>query len=104
MNLFGPTATELSLARVVFHHLLPQRPIGPNDEVRLWLEYTPDNGRAWLGEQYTRQPTQVDVAFELHRRSVSIGFLLIEVKLSEAFADVAGSSIRTRPGEHVRLA
>lgn len=90
VNLFGPVACDRGLARTVFDQLVPQRATGANDEVWVCLEYTPDDGPAWLGEKNSRQPTQVDVAFEVRHRSVAVGFLLIEVKLSEAFGTCRG--------------
>jgi hypothetical protein len=90
VNLFGPVATDSRLARALFDKLVPHRSTELTDEVRVCLEYTPKNGPEWLGEANTGQPTQVDVAFEVRRNSVPLGFLLIEVKLSEAFGTCRG--------------
>ena len=90
VNLFGPVAADWGLAQAVFDQLVPHRSTELTDEVRVYLEYTPSNGPEWLGEAITGQPTQVDVAFEVCRSSVPLGFLLIEVKLSEAFGTCRG--------------
>jgi hypothetical protein len=90
VNLFGPLASDRALARTVFDRLVPHCSIELNDEVQVDFEYTPHDGPTWLGEKSSRQPTQVDVAFEVRRNSAPIGFLLIEVKLSEAFGTCRG--------------
>ena len=87
---------DWGLARVVYDQLVPHRSTELTDEVRVYLEYTPSDGPEWLGEAITRQPTQVDVAFEVYRGSVPLGFLLIEVKLSERLGHVGDSSTRRR--------
>jgi restriction endonuclease-like protein len=63
VNLFGPVASDRRLARTLFDELAPRRSTEPTDEVQVHLEYTPDDGPAWLGERSSRRPTQVDVAF-----------------------------------------
>jgi hypothetical protein len=59
-------------------------------QTKVRLEYTPEGGPRWLGEQNNRQPTQVDVAFLVRLGGKLTGVTLVEVKLSEAFGMCRG--------------
>ncbi|MGA2795852.1 MAG: hypothetical protein ABSE69_20560 [Roseiarcus sp.] len=57
--------------------------------VAIRFEFTPKGAAAWLGER--RQPTQIDVYFQITRSDRQIGHLLFEVKFSESsFAGCRG--------------
>lgn len=81
INLFGPLAGNKRLARQILQQLLPRRGIGPEDEVAVCFEHTPQGAAQWLGEK--GQATQVDVFFEIRRAERAFGFVLVEVKLTE---------------------
>ena len=81
VNLFGPLVDNPDLARAAFVILCPERPISDDAAVEVRLEYTPDDGPAWLGEK--GQPTQVDAAFVVSESNGEVGYWLIEVKLAE---------------------
>jgi hypothetical protein len=94
VNLFGPLADSPRLAREVFERIVPGRALHSDDEVRAHLEYTPPEGPRWLRERKTRQPTQTDMTFEVRRGGTAVGFLLVEVKLSENFVGCRGFKVQ----------
>jgi hypothetical protein len=81
VNLFAPLIENPALAKAVYTCLLPDRPLEPDDEIVVELEYSPEQARQWLGER--RQQTQVDAAFAILRDGKVVGHLLVEVKLGE---------------------
>lgn len=80
VNLFAPLATDKELARRALKHL-SGRSIDDRDEVVVLFEFTPAGAAGWLGE--ARQPTQVDVCFEVKRSGRARAFVLVEVKYTE---------------------
>ncbi|MCZ6692034.1 MAG: hypothetical protein O7H41_20805 [Planctomycetota bacterium] len=82
VNLFAPLADDPQLARKVWHHLWPRREIDVGAVVEVRFEHTPEKAPVWLGE--SGQPTQVDVFFTIRRQDRPLGYLLIEVKFTEA--------------------
>lgn len=82
VNLFSPLAADSGLAKSVLNDLLPNRGIQKDDVIKVHFEYTPAGAPGWLGE--SGQPTQVDVCFEVTNADKSVGFILIEVKFTEA--------------------
>ena len=90
VNLFGPVATNAKLAGSAFNRLFPMRGTVEISEVQVCLEYTPNGGPLWLGEEISRQPTQVDVAFMVRHSGEPCGVILVEVKLSEGFGTCRG--------------
>jgi len=98
VNLFGPVASDTKLAASVFSRLFPKRGPLENAEVKVRLEYTPDDGPLWLGEENNRQPTQVDVAFLVRHGVKVIGATLVEVKLSEPFGMCRGFKHQQKSG------
>ena len=90
VNLFAPLIENHVLAEAVYVRLLPDRPLERDYKVAVELEYSPAQARKWLGEQ--RQQTQVDAAFTITRGGRAVGYLLVEVKLSEtAFGTCRGA-------------
>lgn len=97
VNLFAPFIGNPELARAVYLRLLPDRALQVDDKITVELEYSPTQARGWLGER--GQQTQVDVAFLVRRGGGTVGFLLIEVKLSETtFGTCRGSKPIDRNG------
>jgi hypothetical protein len=90
VNLFGPVAVDAKLAGLAFNRLFPTRGTEESGEVQICLEYTPNGGPLWLGEEIGRQPTQVDVAFMVRHGDEAHGVILVEVKLSEGFGTCRG--------------
>ena len=82
VNLFGPLAEKPVLAKLVLETLLPNRTLEKDDVVTVRFEHTPQGAPEWLGEK--EQPTQVDVFFTVTRRERPVGYLLIEIKLTES--------------------
>ncbi len=97
VNLFAPLIENHGLAKSVYMLLLPDRPLEPNDEVAVELEYSPAQARTWLGER--KQQTQVDAAFAINRGGKPVGHLLVEVKLSETtFGTCRGAKTKDKNG------
>jgi hypothetical protein len=89
VNLFAPLAGDEPLAKAVLQSLLPRRVLQPEHTVEVEFEFqAPD--RTWMGELRGKQPTQVDVAFKVGREGVPFGYLLVEVKFSEALGTCRG--------------
>jgi hypothetical protein len=82
VNMFGPLADDCVRARRALQLLLPGRSLRAEDGVRVRFEYTPQDGPAWMGER--KQPTQVDVYFQVTRSVQCVGHVLVEVKYSES--------------------
>jgi len=98
VNLFGPVASDAKLAASAFSRLFPKRGPLENAEVKVCLEYTPDDGPLWLGEENNGQPTQVDVAFLVRLSGKLTGVTLVEVKLSEPFGMCRGFKHQQKSG------
>jgi hypothetical protein len=81
VNLFAPLRDEAERARLLLAALLPERAILPGDQVMVQMEFTPKGAPKWFGE--SRQPTQVDVYFQVVRAGAAFGHLLVEVKYAE---------------------
>jgi hypothetical protein len=81
VNTFAPLADDCARARRALQLLLPTRNLRPEDRVSVRFEYTPDDATTWMGER--RQPTQIDVYFQVTRSGQCIGHVLVEVKYSE---------------------
>ena len=81
VNLFATLAEDPSKAHRFLQRILPERRITETDEVEVRFEHTPNGMPERLGE--SRQPTQIDVFFEVVRRGRVWGGIGIEVKLTE---------------------
>jgi hypothetical protein len=78
---------------------MPERSIKDEDQVIADFEFTPVEAPTWLGEE--KQPTQIDVYFEVKRQAECIGHVLIEVKYSErSFGACRGWTKRVPKGKH----
>jgi hypothetical protein len=75
-------ADDKGRARRVLGALLPNRELDQQDTVYSRFEHTPEGAAEWLGE--SGQPTQADVFFEVRRADRPIGFVVVEVKFTEA--------------------
>ena len=84
VNLFAPLTEDQDLARSVIPDLFPGRSLSADHRVNIIFEYTPEDAARWLGEDPSEQGTQVDVAFEISAGGKPRGYVLVEVKLSEA--------------------
>jgi len=81
VNIFGPLADNCVRARRALQLLLPEHNLRAEDGVTVRFEYTPQDGPTWMGER--KQPTQIDVYFQVTRSVRCIGHVLVEVKYSE---------------------
>jgi len=81
VNLFAPLAEDRSRAIEALRLLLPSRRFESTDTISVRFEYTPEGGPDWFGER--RQPTQIDVYFEIIQSDRHIGHVLVEVKFTE---------------------
>ena len=79
INIFAPCAEDSTLCINVLRFLLPDRELASGDSAIVCFEHTPGGSRSWLGEEGTRQPTQIDVHIEARRS----GHVLVEVKYTE---------------------
>ena len=82
VNLFAPLVDDEVLAARVTRMLLGAQWVPDGAAVRWALEYTPEDGPAWLGER--GQPTQVDACAQVVLRDGRRRGWLVEVKLAEA--------------------
>jgi hypothetical protein len=80
VNLFAPLKDGDERARAFLQSYLFK--VGPRDTVRVEFEFTPPKTEQWLGER-DRQPTQIDVYFQIARAGHVVGHLLVEVKFTE---------------------
>ncbi len=83
VNIFAPLREDPALCIGVLRSLLPDRALESSDSAVVRFEHTPDEAPGWLGEQNTRQPTQIDVHIEVRRSGVCLGHVLVEVKYTE---------------------
>lgn len=89
VNLFAPSAEDPALAKSILTGMLPHRRFAADHEVHVQFEFQAPKAR-WLGEEKTTQPTQVDVTFVASDKGSPIGYLLVEVKLSEELGNCRG--------------
>jgi hypothetical protein len=82
VNLFAPCGDDKNLGKTVLSKLIANLPSLDGSQVAVHFEYTPAGADRWLGER--GQGTQIDVAFEVSHSGQSVGFVLIEVKFTEA--------------------
>jgi len=82
VNVFAPACTDPVVARTILMELAPGLDVRPSDDVGVTFEATPEGATEWLGES-SRQPTQVDVLFEVRRDGKPHGWLPVEVKFTE---------------------
>jgi hypothetical protein len=101
VNLFGPLADNAGLACTVLKRFLPDRNLTPEDQVSLAFEQTPAGASQWLGERGLS--TQVDVLFTVRRGGRPIGFVLVEVKFTEAKFSGCRGWKKSKSGERRKL-